>query len=114
MPAVVRAARILATNPADADHLAQDTMLKAFRSLDSFTDGTDAKAWLMTILRNTRTDRLRAAASAGRHVRLDDLGADPPDCSSDAAEWRQLGDDPEDILQEFSDHDVIRALQSLP
>jgi RNA polymerase sigma-70 factor (ECF subfamily) len=99
---------------AEADDLAQETMLKAFRSIDSFADGTDAKAWLMTILRHARIDRVRAtAANAARNVPLDELGAEPA-ATSDEAEWRGLGTDPAEILEEFSDRQVIQALQALP
>lgn len=36
-----------------ADDLVQETMLKAWRHADSFTEGTNFKAWVFTILRNT-------------------------------------------------------------
>jgi RNA polymerase sigma-70 factor, ECF subfamily len=36
-----------------ADDLVQDTMLKAWNSLDTFEEGTNLRAWLFTILRNT-------------------------------------------------------------
>lgn len=109
---VLRVARILAGgDTAEADDLSQETMLKAYRAIDSFADGTDARAWLMTILRRTRIDRLRASAGTGRSVSLDDLQCEP---ASDEGEWRQIGEDPEEIFQEFSDREVIRALQTLP
>jgi RNA polymerase sigma factor (sigma-70 family) len=37
----------------DAKDLLQDTYLKAFRFLDSFQQGTNAKAWLFRILKNS-------------------------------------------------------------
>lgn len=36
-----------------ADDLVQETLLKAWNSLDSFQEGTNLRAWLFTILRNT-------------------------------------------------------------
>lgn len=36
-----------------ADDLVQDTMLKAWGNAGSFTEGTNIRAWLFTILRNT-------------------------------------------------------------
>jgi len=44
-----------------ADDLAQDTLVKAWQSQDSFVPGTNLKAWLFTILRNQYySDRRRA------------------------------------------------------
>lgn len=37
----------------DANDLVQDTLMKAYRFLGSFKDGTDFKAWLFVIMRNT-------------------------------------------------------------
>lgn len=36
-----------------ADDLVQDTIVKAWTNIDKFTLGTDLRAWLFTILRNT-------------------------------------------------------------
>ena len=36
-----------------ADDLVQETLFKAWNHLDSFKEGTNLKAWLITILRNT-------------------------------------------------------------
>jgi RNA polymerase sigma factor (sigma-70 family) len=43
----------LTLDPDDAKDLLQDTYLKAFRFIDSFQQGTNAKAWLFRILKNS-------------------------------------------------------------
>ncbi|MDI9881754.1 RNA polymerase sigma factor [Flectobacillus longus] len=37
----------------DANDLLQDTLLKAFTNRDKYTEGTNLKAWLYTIMKNT-------------------------------------------------------------
>jgi RNA polymerase sigma-70 factor, ECF subfamily len=39
-------------NPADAEDLIQETMLRAYRSFDRFEQGTNIKAWLFRIMTN--------------------------------------------------------------
>ncbi len=46
-------ARWLARNDHDAEDLVQETYLKAFRSFASFKPGTNFRAWIFRILRNT-------------------------------------------------------------
>lgn len=53
-----RVARSLTRNPHDAEDLVQDTLLAAYRGLDTF-DGRHPRAWLITILRNTQRSRWR-------------------------------------------------------
>lgn len=43
----------LCHNASDADDLVQDTLIKAWTNRDKFADGTNLRAWLFTILRNT-------------------------------------------------------------
>ena len=43
----------LTLDPDDAKDLLQDTYMKAFRFIDSFQQGTNAKAWLFRILKNS-------------------------------------------------------------
>lgn len=112
--AVLRVAGMLSGGSAEAEDLAQDTLLKAFRSIERFTPGTDAKSWLMTILRNTRIDRLRSATTgaAKATISLESLGTDPADDT--AADGWDGSQTPQQILDGFADRDVIRALQELP
>ncbi|WP_300576830.1 sigma-70 family RNA polymerase sigma factor [Phenylobacterium sp.] len=43
----------LTHNGSDADDLVQDTLIKAWANRDKFEPGTNLRAWLFTILRNT-------------------------------------------------------------
>jgi RNA polymerase sigma-70 factor, ECF subfamily len=43
----------LTRDPAEAEDLVQDAMVRAYRFWDTFKQGTNVKAWLFTILRNT-------------------------------------------------------------
>ncbi|MFD1704177.1 sigma-70 family RNA polymerase sigma factor [Methylopila henanensis] len=42
-----------------ADDLVQETLVKAWRNLSSFTEGTNMRAWLFTILRNVYISDIR-------------------------------------------------------
>lgn len=53
LPAMRAFALSLARNSATADDLVQDTVVKAWSNLDKFQEGTNLRAWLFTILRNT-------------------------------------------------------------
>jgi RNA polymerase sigma-70 factor (ECF subfamily) len=53
IPALRAFAWSLSHNSADADDLVQDTLIKAWTHRDSFELGTNLRAWLFTILRNT-------------------------------------------------------------
>src|SRR5580698_4874694 len=46
-------ARWIARNPSDAEDLVQETYLKALRGFVSFQPGTNFRAWIFQILRNT-------------------------------------------------------------
>jgi RNA polymerase sigma-70 factor (ECF subfamily) len=113
LPAVLRAALVLtAGNSAEAEDLAQETLLKAFRSLDCLTNDAGVRAWLLTILRNTRIDRLRAAKASARDVSLEEIGGEV-EAPAEAVAATNV-ENPEAMLQEFSDRQVIEALAKLP
>ncbi len=77
-----RVALTLAGQPADAEDLVQDTLLRAYRAVDRF-DGAHPRAWLLTILRNTHRNRARLRLplllSQDQHAAsvLDTAGAEP-------------------------------------
>lgn len=53
VPALRAFAWSLSHNSADADDLVQDTLIKAWTNRSKFEPGTNLRAWLFTILRNT-------------------------------------------------------------
>ena len=55
---LLRVAMSMTDQRADAEDLVQDTLLRAWRSIDTF-DGRHPRAWLLTILRNTQVNRHR-------------------------------------------------------
>ena len=54
-----RLALRFANNPEDAEDLLQDTYLKGLEHFDQFRPGTNFRAWIYTILRNTFFNQYR-------------------------------------------------------
>ncbi|MGD9798172.1 MAG: sigma-70 family RNA polymerase sigma factor [Microbacteriaceae bacterium] len=76
-----RVARTIVSRPSDADDLVQETLLRAFRAIESF-DGRHPRAWLLTILRNTHLNsvrRRRPELLNDPDADFDRVGADPAD-----------------------------------
>jgi len=53
IPSLRAFARVLTRNPSEVDDLVQDTLVKAISNIHQFTPGTNLRAWLFTIERNT-------------------------------------------------------------
>lgn len=71
LAALYRHAYWLSRNHAEAEDLVQETISKALRAFDTFQPGTNFKAWIFRVLRNTfLTSRTGMAAS--RTVFLED------------------------------------------
>jgi RNA polymerase sigma-70 factor, ECF subfamily len=109
---VLRVAKILIGNDSEADDLAQETLLKAFAGIGSFKEGTDVRAWLLRILRNARIDRIRSAAREAGTISLDAADMDAP--GTEQPEPLDGWEQPQELMNAFSDQQIIDALQKLP
>jgi RNA polymerase sigma factor (sigma-70 family) len=58
LDAAYRFARWLSRSPSDAEDIVQEAVLRAFRGFDALR-GTDAKAWLLTIVKNCHLTALK-------------------------------------------------------
>lgn len=91
-------ARALTPDPATAEDLVQETLLKAYRAYDRFEAGTNFRAWLHRILYNTfvsdfRRRRDRNELSLTEYVDAEHRPAAPPLTSTDLAQVGEaLGD----------------------
>ncbi len=104
MRAAYNLARWLTRSDHDAEDVVQEAYLRAFRFFGGFRGG-DAKAWLLTIVRNTSHSAWRRRGEASTTVPLDE---DTPEVEDGA-----LG--PEDLLlQKASGQEVREALDALP
>jgi len=61
LPAMRAFAISLTRNSAVADDMVQDTVVKAWTNIDKFEKGSNMRAWLFTILRNTYYSNRRKA-----------------------------------------------------
>jgi RNA polymerase sigma-70 factor (ECF subfamily) len=89
----------LTRNAADAEDLVQETFLRAYRAFEGYTPGTNARAWLYTILYRARADHYRRI---GRSPLTVELEGDGP------------GVAPQQDALARGQEDVARALAALP
>lgn len=96
-----RLAMWLVRDRAEAEDLVQETMVQALASFHRFTPGTNCRAWLVSILQHTRSNRWRKKS---REPFVDD----PDDRLADAVPSVA----PVPIA--LTDEDVLAALARLP
>jgi RNA polymerase sigma-70 factor (ECF subfamily) len=70
-PALYRTARRLTRDPEDAADAVQETFLRAYRTFDRFQPGTNARAWLFTILYSILTNAWRRRRRSPQEVSLE-------------------------------------------
>src|SRR5215469_3942002 len=100
-------ARWLAHNETDAEDLVQDTYLKALRSFASFQPGTNFRAWMFKILKNTFLSS-RSKLERRMTVAMDSEDEDEPESAVDS-------DTPETILLNRANSQLVwNAIDNLP
>ena len=106
-------ARRLTCNGVDAEDLVQETMLKAYAGFNTFSEGTDLRAWLFRIMTNTYINYLLRA-----HHRPSEYLIDHIIDRQLAAQDRQSPDWPRsfelDALDALPDIELADALVTLP
>src|SRR4029077_2337717 len=90
-------ARWLTRNEHDAEDVVQEAFLRALRSFDTFTVGRDARAWLLTIVRNSCRTWHRQNRSREMNMEWD-LDSEPA-----VASWS----DPEAVLIKNTNSQLI-------
>jgi RNA polymerase sigma-70 factor (ECF subfamily) len=103
-------ARYLTRNATDADDLVQETYTRALRAASQFTPGTNLKAWLFRILRNTFISlyrRRRHDPTVGALDTVNPKQHDVPD-----GEWLR-GDRELHCLRTVVREEIEQALMSL-
>jgi RNA polymerase sigma-70 factor (ECF subfamily) len=103
----------LARSRSDAEDLVQDTLVKALRARTQYESGTNLKAWLLKILKNTFINRYRRSGLE-RNV-LDGPDADPlADGWIGAATLRAMRDPEGQALRPALEREIGNALDSIP
>ncbi len=107
LESLYRLALRLSGDSARAEDLVQETVLKAYRAWAQFRAGSNAKAWLLTILRNTFYTEYRRDRHPAAPVSQDVEGFTLYDKVQEA--------DPEGaFFDQIVDAEVLRAIDALP
>lgn len=95
----------LTGNSADAEDLVQETYAKALKGIRSFTEGTNFRAWMYSILRNTFLTSRSGLAARNTFV-LEDETAEMQAADTPTPE--------EILLQKEGEQKVMDALAAMP
>lgn len=107
------AALRMTRNPTDAQDVTQEAYAKAFAKFDSFTEGTNLKAWLFRILTNTYINTYRKKQREPYFTHTDDLD-DWQMAQSHAFATGQMRSAEAEALENITDAAVVDALAALP
>jgi RNA polymerase sigma-70 factor (ECF subfamily) len=111
MDALYNFAIRLASDPTDAEDLVQDTIVKAYRFFASYERGTNAKAWLFRILKNSYINNYRKQSKQPFQVDYDEISTYYESVRSERSDTTDM----EQIMyRELLDDEVTKALNKLP
>jgi len=113
LDSLYRTALRLTGNEQEAEDLVQETFLKAYRFFHQFQRGTNCRAWLFTILRNTHINRSLRQARNPSTVDLEEVEPFYDQLLRDGL-VQGSGDAAEEVLRGLLDEEVERALEELP
>ena len=100
-------------NAEDAEDLVQETYLKAYRYYEKFEEGTNFKAWLFKIMKNTFINNYRRQQQVPPQSDFAEIEESFETLLSPDAP-NQSKSPEEEFLESVLDEDVQRALDSLP
>src|SRR6056297_980384 len=101
----------LTTDPNDAEDLVQDSIVKAFRFFSSYEKGTNAKAWLFRILKNSYINSYRKKSSKPQEIDYDEVATFYETIRAERTETSDLEDK---MFRELIDDDISNALDDIP
>lgn len=101
----------LTTDPTEAEDLVQDTIVKAYRFFHSYEKGTNAKAWLFRILKNSYINNYRKKSKQPHTVDYDEIATFYETVRSERTD---TSDSEEIMYRDLMDDQVTRALNKLP
>ena len=101
----------LTSDPNDAEDLVQDTIVKAYRFFSSYEKGTNAKAWLFRILKNSYINNYRKKSKQPSQVDYDEVSSFYETIRADRTDTSDLEDR---MFRELIDDDISNALEQLP
>jgi len=94
-----------------ADDLIQDTYMKAFKFFDKFEKGTNCKAWLFRILKNSYINDYRKLSKQPDKVDYDDIENFYENIKATEIKTSHLVDDD---FSRLMDDDISEAITTLP
>jgi RNA polymerase sigma-70 factor, ECF subfamily len=106
-------ARRMTRNAVDAEDLVQETMLKAYAGFNTFSDGTNIRAWLFRIMTNTHINCLRRAQHRPSEYLTDHI-TDRQLAAQDRHSARGPRSAELDALDALPDIELADALATLP